>query len=743
MKNLKIFLLFALVGLTSIRLSAHEGMWIPSTLAKLVVGDMQAMGLQLEAEDIYSINNSSIKDAIVHFGGGCTAEVISDNGLILTNHHCGYSQIQFHSSLENDYLTDGFWAMNHSEELQNPNLTATFVVRIEDVSDQMKKAAKDLRGEAREAALATMARNLERNAVEGTHYKAEVKPFFYGNAHYMIVTETFLDVRMVGAPPSSIGKFGGDTDNWMWPRHTGDFALFRIYAGPDNKPAPYSEDNVPYRPKYSLPISMDGLKDGDFTMVFGFPGFTEQYLTSHAVEYVVEVQNPARIAMREAALGVIDAAMAANDKTRIQYASKQSRISNAYKKWIGQSMGLERFDAIDKKLAQEARFIEKARTTKGYEGLSQLPTEFADLYERMLPYRLSRDYLIEFYYYGPEVLRYAANYRKLVELRDSLEKAGTWEDEVAKLEKSLDGFFKNFNAEVDRGVMAAQMDLFLNGAPEMLHSATLKNLAAKHRGKETSPADELASKSVFYEESKLRGLLQKSPKKVAKTISSDPIFKISTELLNAYGSVVQPKYAELNDELDAMMQRYVQATMDLFPDKTYWPDANSTIRLTFGKMEGTEPQDGLIYKPYTTLDGVVQKYIPGDRDFDVPERLLELHANRDYGPYATDGEMRVCFIGSNHTTGGNSGSPALNARGELVGLNFDRTWESTMSDIMFNGEICRNIMVDAKYILFIIDKFAGAGHLIDEMNLVYSEDAKPNPVHEAEDAPAEKEMGGL
>lgn len=739
MKNWKAALTAILICVSFGSLSAHEGMWIPSTLAKLVIGDMQDAGLQLDADDIYAINQSSIKDAIVHFGGGCTAEVISDRGLILTNHHCGYSQIQFHSSLENDYLKDGFWAMSDAEELHNPNLTATFVVRIEDVTKQMKKAGSGLDAEQRQAAMAIEAAKLETQAVEGTHYEAEVKPFFYGNAYYMIVTETYLDVRLVGAPPSAIGKFGGDTDNWMWPRHTGDFALFRVYAGPDNKPAEYSEDNVPYQPKYSLPINMDGVRAGDFTMVFGFPGRTEQYLTSYAVEYVLDVQNPARIAMREAALSVIDAAMETDDQVRIQYAAKQSRISNAYKKWIGQSMGLERFDAVQQKKDKEERFVEVARTTKGYEGYSQLPTEFEQLYEKSRPYELARDYLIEFYYYGPEVLRYATNFRNAVENRDSLKSAGTWQDELERLRKSLDGFYKNYNAEVDRGVFAAQAPLFLEGAPDVLQSPTLRRFADRHGDAAKAMGADLYAQTIFDDREELENLLGKSDKKIVKTLSADPVYNIATELLDAYMEQVRPMYAAYGAEEDMLMERYVKATMELFPDKDYWPDANSTMRLTFGMMEGTEPRDGLVYKPYTTLEGVAQKYIPGDKEFDVPERLLELHRKRDYGPYATDGEMRVCFLGSNHTTGGNSGSPALNARGELVGLNFDRTWESTMSDIMFNGQICRNIMVDAKYILFIIDKYAGAEHLIEEMNLVYAADAEDVPVREAveeSDSPA-------
>ena len=697
---------------------AHEGMWIPSTLAKLVEGNMQDAGLKISAEDIYSINQSSIKDAIVHFGGGCTASVISEQGMILTNHHCGYSQIQAHSSVENDYLKDGFWAMNKSEELQNPNLTATFVVRIEDVTDRILKTVEGLEGDERMAAIAGLSSSIEKEATEGNHYEAKVKPYFYGNAYYMIVTETYRDVRLVGTPPSSIGKFGGDSDNWSWPRHTGDFALFRIYAGSDNSPADYSIDNIPFKPKHSLSVNMDGLKPGDFTMIFGFPGVTEQYLTSYAVEYVTNVENPVSIEMREASLKVIDAAMESSDKLRIQYAAKQSRISNAYKKWIGQNMGLERYDAVKQKQDQEKLFVEAARKSKDYTSYADLPEKFAQLYRDNQQYQLARTFLIEFFYYGPEAIRFSTNFKNIAA------KGSTFTDDEMKaekdrLQKSIEGFNKDYDATTDRGVMIAQLAIFAEKCPDVLSSPTLNAYLAKY-GNAKDAADAIYKESIMDDEGKLLDFLNTSLKKQNKILSKDPIYKIGDELLEAYNDKVRVGYGEFIEKENEMMGDYVKATMALFPDKTYWPDANSTMRLTYGAMEGSEPQDGLEYKAYTTLSGVVQKYIPGDKEFDVPARLMELQDKADYGKYATNGEMRVCFLGSNHTTGGNSGSPALDGNGHLVGLNFDRTWESTMSDIMFNGEICRNIMVDAKYVLFIVDKFAGAGHLVEEMNLVYA-----------------------
>lgn len=694
---------------------AHEGMWIPSTLAKLVEGDMQNAGLKISAEEIYSINNSSLKDAIVHFGGGCTASVISEEGMILTNHHCGYSQIQSHSTLENDYLTHGFWAMKKSDELRNPNLTATFVVRIEDVTERIMSRIANLDEEQKQMGLAIAVSEIESEAINGNHYNAEVKSYFYGNAYYLIVTETFRDVRLVGTPPSSIGKFGGDTDNWSWPRHTGDFALFRIYAGTDNKPADYSIDNIPYKPKHSLSINMDGLAPGDFTMVFGFPGRTDQYLTSYAVKYITEVENPMRIEMRKASLSVIDRAMENSDKTRIQYAAKQSRISNAYKKWIGQNMGLERYDAVGQKIKQEEAFAEAVSKNSRYNNVKGLLGDFETLYANSQQYQLARAFLVEFYYFGPEAIRFSNNFKSLSQTEMSEERR---KKEIEKLEKSIDGFFKDFDAIVDRDVMAVLLPLYNTHCPDIIASPTLKSYSNKYKDA-ASAAAAIYKESIFADKANLLDFLKKPAKKQIKTLERDPIFKIGSEMLDMHAAAVRLPYEAFVHAENELMQVYVKTTMELFPQKKYWPDANSSLRLTYGAMEGSEPQDGLQYKAYTTLEGIVQKYIPGDKEFDAPEKLLQLEANRDYGRYATDGEMRVNFLGSNHTTGGNSGSPALDAHGYLVGLNFDRTWESTMSDIMFNGEICRNIMVDAKYVLFIIDKYANAGHLVDEMNLVY------------------------
>jgi hypothetical protein len=475
--------------------------------------------------------------------------------------------------------------------------------------------------------------------------------------------------------------------------------------------------NVPYKPKHSLPINMDGIREGEFTMVFGFPGRTEQFLTSDAVRYVLDEANPARIAMRKASLSVIDRSMADNDTIRIQYAAKQSRISNAYKKWIGQSMGLKKFNALDKKVEFEETYALAAKVS-GRETYADAIPALARLYERSNQYALARDYLIEFFYYGPEALRFSREFNNIVANYDSLEQNGLIEKEIERLGKAMDGFFKNYNALVDERIMAVQAPIFSAGAPEILQPPTLSEHMSKNAGEGMLAAREIYKNSVYHDRAALEALLARPGKRMVKKLSQDPIYKISDEILIRYRTNVSDQYDAFRYEEDILMGTYVKGIMELMPDKNYWPDANSTLRLSFGKAEGSEPMDGLVYKSYTTLDGIVEKYVPGDVEFDLPQRLLDLHRDKDYGPYATEGELRVCFLGSNHTTGGNSGSPALNAKGELVGLNFDRTWESTMSDIMFNGEICRNIMVDIKYVLFIIDKYAEAVHLIDEMELV-------------------------
>lgn len=716
MKRIASWLTVFLVGFSLI-VRAHEGMWIPILLD---IDNMQRHGLKLSAEDIFSVNQASLKDAIVHFGGGCTAEVISEKGLILTNHHCGYGAVQRLSSVENDYLKDGFWAMDHSGELPCAGLTASFVDRIEDVTDEVLEGFTDETDIAeRNLMIAMRSAQIAARSTDGPAYSAEVKSFFHGNQYILIVKKTFNDVRLVGTPPSSIGKFGGDTDNWVWPRHTGDFAMFRIYANADNQPADYAAGNKPYAPAHSLPVSMKGVKEGDFTMVYGFPGLTEQYMMSTGVEYVTEVVNPIRIDMRENSLRVIDAAMASSDALRIQYAARQSRISNAWKKWIGQNMGLERFNALEKKRNFERSFREKAASSQN-ESYQSVLTVLHELHTEIRPYQLARDLYVEVVFYGPQIIDFS---RKLDGLFVAIEEGAepdVIESEREKAVRAAKRYFKDSDQRVERDVFEVIMQRYLTAIDPGLQPEKVKEIRTRHGGNVSAYADRLYAKSILANEDALMKLLESgSPKKILK-IKNDEAYLLGQSFFVGFNEQIRPQYDAMRAVLEEAMRIYVKAQMEFFPDRTFWSDANSTLRVTYGKVEGCIPQDGMAYLPHTTLEGVMHKYKPGDVEFDLPERLIRLYEEKDFGPYATDGTLNVAFLASNHTTGGNSGSPVINANGELIGLNFDRSWESTMSDIMFNPDICRNISVDVRYILFVVDKFAEASWLIDEMKLVYN-----------------------
>ena len=684
-------------------LHAHEGMWIPSLL-KVLEGQMQSEGMQITAEDIYSINQSSLKDAIVHFGGGCTAEVVSKKGLILTNHHCGYSQIQQHSSLENNLLKNGFWAMSMKEELKNPGLTATFIVRIEDVTEKVLSGVKDQNSNEGNKTMLSNIKAIEKAAVNQPNYKASVKPFYYGNKYFMIVSKTYKDVRLVGAPPSAMGKFGGDTDNWVWPRHTCDFSMFRIYANKNNEPADVSDDNVPYQAARALDIAINGVKENDFTMVFGFPGRTSQYLTSKAVENYIAKLLPARIEMRKNSLRHIDAAMAMDEATHIKYASKQSRISNAYKKWIGQDLGLRKKEAVKKKLN-----LEKDWVTKG-KGNKALLDELFKLENKKVEAQMAYNMFVEFYYYGPEMMRWATGFNKLTNSKE-------FDKEAKKKLKNMQNFFKNYDVNIDKKVFASLVPVYIKHVKKEMLSKELTVLVNKYPSSEAM-VEALYKKSKLHNKEQVEKLLQGSQKSFKKKLEKDPIYNLAQSLLTHFLNEVRPSFSQMTQDEEKLMKSFVKSLMMAYPEKSFWADANSTLRLTYGKVEGSAPRDGMQYTWFTTMDGIIEKYNTGEADFEVPQRLLDLYEEKNYGQYGTDGKLHVCLLGSNHTTGGNSGSPALDAYGRLVGINFDRSWESTMSDVLFDKDICRNIMVDIRYVLWVIDIYAGAGHLVKEMNLV-------------------------
>lgn len=723
--SFKVVILGLVMGLISLGASAKEGMWIP-TLLQALEGDMQAMGLRLSAEDIYSVNHSSLKDAVVHFGGGCTAEMVSSEGLLLTNHHCGYSQIQYHSSVEKDYLKHGFWAMSRMEELPNPGLTATFIDRIHDVSTRVSLALEGLEGEGLAAARKSLFAEIVSEFTDGTDLTGGVVAFDFGNQHFLITKRTFNDVRLVGAPPSAVGKFGGDTDNWLWPRHTGDFSVFRIYASEGNTPAEYSADNVPYKPAHHFPVSLDGVHEGDFTMVFGFPGRTEQYLTSEAVTHVINRLNPMRIAMRDASLATINAARATSDALRIAYASKQSSISNAWKKWAGQTTGLVELQAVQQKIKLESEFQSRAHalslsvpelTNPDYlTALDRIRRANSDYF----PFLEARTLFIELVYYGPDILLHAFEYADLINNWDALESSGKLDEEIASLLLSNSEFARNYDASVDERLLGDLVSKYLELIPEDL---TPSNLAADFKSSPSSNeyASSFFKKSIFDNPSELEYLLLKGKSKAFSKLKNDPAFILIMEQRSHYFDNISPGYSAGHSAIESATASYTSGLRELFPDRLFPVDANSTLRLTYGKVEGSSPHDGMTYNPTTTARGILQKYKPGDADFDLPQDLVSALNGGDWGIYGEDDDLVICFTGSNHTTGGNSGSPVLNGDGYLVGINFDRSWESTMSDILFDENRCRNIMVDIRYVLWIIDKYAGAGHLIEEMSIIDSE----------------------
>ncbi len=693
---------------------ATEGMWLP-TLLQAVEGNMRTEGLLISAEDIYSINHGSLKDATVLFGGGCTAEVISEEGLILTNHHCGFGAIAQHSTVEKDYLKNGFWAATRADELMNPGLTATFIVRMEDVTARVLEGIDAAMAEAdRNARIAKATAAIVAEATAGGGYNAVVRPFNYGNSWFLIVSQTFRDVRLVGAPPGGIGNFGGDTDNWMWPRHTGDFSLFRIYAGADNGPAEAALTNVPYTPRRSLAINMDGVKEGDFAMIYGFPGNTQRYITSHAVRYVQEVGDPLRIRMRRASLAVIDEAMLSSDKLRIAYADKQKGISNAYKKWIGELRGITELRTLDKKLALEKDYRARAATAGRTDLLMALDSIEA-VYAELPRYARARDAFSELYGVGADLMRFAAGMEGIVaaEKVAAAKADGTLAEKAAAARKKAAAFHVDFDRQVDQRILKAQLPIYLEAAGDLGAQLPMRKGMAVERY-----VEEVYATSVFADPAKLDALLARYTAGTAKKLAADPAYKLAQALLAAHTTRVKPMVDASSERLARHMRVWMSGLITLFPERTWWPDANSTLRLSYGHVEGSTPRDGMRYLPFTDLDGVMEKDRPGDPEFDVPQRLRELYASKDFGPYSTTGEMPVCFTSSLHTTGGNSGSPVLNGRGELIGINFDRTWESTMSDIEFDPNKCRNISADIRYVLFVIDKVCGAGHLVKEMKLV-------------------------
>ena len=688
MKRLITILSAAVISILPTR--ADEGMWLPALISQRIA-DMQAKGFKLSAEDVYSVNQASLKDAVVLFGSGCTGELVSDEGLLFTNHHCGYSYIQRHSSVEHDYLKDGFWAMDRNEELPNPGLTVSFLERMEDVTASVLKGYEPSMSEAqRDSVVRANSAVLTKAATaEGKGLRASVEALYYGNQYFLFVFRVYRDVRLVGAPPSSIGKFGGDTDNWMWPRHTGDFSIFRIYADKDNNPADYSADNVPYRPKKSFQISRTGVKEGDFTFVYGCPGSTKEYAMSEDVRYVSEVSDPQKIALRTLRLDNIKRHMDESQAVRIQYSSKAASVSNAWKKWQGEAKGIDKNDVVNVKQDYERRFSEWAKGTR-YEGLVE---NLGELFARRNPYYLAYEYYTE-----------TARTIELLSFASSLQNAYPDADAVHSVAES---FFKDYYQPIDEENFVDVMEAFDKNMADGFKPAWFKEKLAE-LGSVEALKDYVFRNSILTDKAKVMALKAEDKDMVA----ADPAFEMYSAFYRWYYDELRPVINEVNSEINLAYRDYMQGQMDFEKDKTFYPDANLTLRVAYGHVEGYCPADGIYYYPVSTLKGIIEKDNPEIFDYDIPQKLRDIYAEGGH-----EGQP-VCFLATNHTSGGNSGSPVINADGNLIGINFDRVWEGTMSDIVFDPEICRNISLDIRYLLFCIDRIGNASYLFGEMTFV-------------------------
>lgn len=717
----KVSVSFALMMLLMFNAFADEGMWLPLLLGNKQA-DMQKNGMKISAEDIYSANHSSLKDAVVLFGRGCTGEFVSSQGLLLTNHHCGYSFIVSHSTVEADYLTNGFWAENKSAELPCKGLTVTLLVYMQDVTAEVLKGVNNVSQVERAEIIERNIKEVASKATEGTHYEAVIKPFYYGNQYFMYVNEVFRDVRLVGAPPSNIGKFGGDTDNWMWPRHTGDFSVFRVYANKNNEPADYSPENVPYVPKKHLKINLNGVKEGDFTFVFGYPGTTRQFLTSDAVDFVQNYDDPARIKLRTEILDVYNRAMNNSAAQRLRYASEVASVANGWKKWQGEVRGLKRLDTKNKKIEFENNFTEWAASsperTKLYGGvLPALKKTYAESQQARLAYIYINEALL-----ASDMMYQALQVSKLANLSKEAKDMEKIASVAENIYKSLKAGFENDYANhrlVDKEIFVRTMSIYYNDFAKNHYDWLVQDFS---KSKKQSIEDYFASvyeASFLTNPKQVEKLLASYKSKNYRKIESDPAVMLCSRIITAFNEKDGAIINNANAATDSLYRIYVAGIMQMDTVKEFYPDANLTLRVAYGNVKSYEPKDGVVYKPYSTIEGIMQKENPDIYDYKVEKKLKQLYSEKDYGRYANEkGEMPVAFIASNHTTGGNSGSPVLDANGDLIGINFDRNWEGTMSDIMYDPSQCRNISLDIRYCLFIIDKFAGAKHLVDEMTIV-------------------------
>jgi hypothetical protein len=706
----KILAIIALASMICINAKADEGMWLPSLISQRIA-DMQEKGFRLDAEDIYSINQASLKDAVVLFGRGCTGELISAEGLLLTNHHCGYSQIQYHSSVEHDYLKDGFWAMSREEELPNPGLSVSFLERMEDVTDRVLEGyTPEMTEEQRvDIVKKNSAAVIEEATAAGNGLRATVEALYYGNQYFLFLYRQYDDIRLVGAPPSSIGKFGGDTDNWVWPRHTGDFSMFRIYADKDNNPAPYSKDNVPYKPKKFFRISTKGVKEGDFTFIYGFPGRTQEYIHSEGVRYIEETGDPHKINLRTLRLDIMSKYQSQSQKVRIQYSSKHANVANAWKKWQGEVKGIRKMNTVKNKQEFEASFSKWAKGGE-FDGVVE---NIARLYAELEPYTYATDYYNETVR-TVEISNLAMSIARL--FLSGHEDLVTFDQEKAA--EIMTSFYKDYHLPIDKECFIAVMNEYHKNVPENFKPQYFKERYAEF-GSIEAWAEHMFSNSIFADQQKAAALTADD----VQAVLHDPATEFMNEFIKWYYAEIRPVTEKLNQDLQLAYRDYMRGQMvycrtQRVP-KAFYPDANLTLRVAYGHIKGYSPADGTYYLPSSTIKGIMEKDNPDIFDYNIPQRLRDIYAQKDYGRWIDEsGEVPVCFIATNHTTGGNSGSPVINADGDLIGLNFDRVWEGTMSDIVFDPEICRNIALDVRYVLFTIEKIGGASYLFDEMTFV-------------------------
>ena len=703
---------------------ADEGMWLPMLLGEATYKNMVECGVRLTPEQIYNANNSSLKDAIVALGGGfCTGEVISDQGLMLTNHHCGFGTIQANSNTDHDYLTDGFWAMEKADELP-ADFGVWFLNQIGDVTEEVLEGVTDKMSEdERNAVIGKNMSAIKKKLSEGRDddFKVQVKSFYYGNLYYSFTYNVFNDVRLVGAPPSSIGKFGGDTDNWMWPRHTGDFTMFRIYANKENKPSEYAEDNIPYSPKHSLPVSIAGVQEGDYAMIMGYPGSTDRYLTSWGVQKAVDVEQPARVKIRRIKLDIMEAEMQKSQKVRIQYASKHASVSNYWKYFLGQSQQLVKNNVVEKKQKVESDFSEWYESNNLESTYSEALKLVSNSEKKTEKYTLPQVYFQEAIF-GSEVLVFI--FRNLSERSKIYQALSSGSDDEIKQAKadlliSAKEYYKDYNSTIDENTLGAVLELYYNDVPKEFHPGALTDLGDKCKGDFKAFASKYFSKTPFSSFDAFEAWVEKGIS--TKYLNKDAVFQLQKEFLNMYRNQIMIPQSAMESDFKKGMRLFVDGLQKMGLNKA--SDANSTMRFTYGNVLSYAPSDATHYDYITTLEGVMEKEVKTDdknHEFYVPQRLKDLYEAKDFGPYArkSDGKLPVGFLSNNDITGGNSGSPVINAYGELIGTAFDGNWEAMSGDIYFEPNIQRTISVDIRYTLFIIDKYAGAKHLIDEMNVV-------------------------